>query len=117
MVLAFTDEEVDGLAGALATFERSNPTLELAMMTTEDFPLSPVLRVEIVRLRRELVDGPGVVAYEGFPVERCETEQLRALWWGLARSIGTPVPQSYRNDYLGDVKDLGSVITGRTGRG
>ena len=107
------DAEMDS---ALGVFKRSSPTLDLVTMTDEIFPLRTV-HAEVERLRDRLVDGPGVAAYEGFPVDLYEPEELRAIWWGLSRAIGTPVAQSFRGDVIGDVRDLGTGITGRTGRG
>lgn len=112
----FSTAEVDELADALETFRRSSPELDLAAMTAESFPLD-TLHGTIADLRRRLVDGDGVAAFEGFPVDRFSTDELRAVWWGLAMAIGTPVPQSHRGDVIGDVSDLGTGISGRTGRG
>ena len=53
----------------------------------------------------------------GFPVERYQLAELRAIWWGLSQHIGTPVAQSWRGDVMGDVRDIGTGIEGRTGRG
>jgi len=113
---SLTGAEVDELDRALATFRRAHPSLDPGLVGDDDFPL-PGLAAELAELRRELVDGTGVVAWSGFPVDRYGEDELRALWWGLARAVGTPVSQSWRGDLIGDVEDLGTGITGRTGRG
>lgn len=71
----------------------------------------------VSRLRQDLIDGPGVSALTGFPVQRFDAEELRAIWWLLSIVIGTPVPQSWRGDVIGDVRDLGTGISGKAGRG
>jgi hypothetical protein len=75
------------------------------------------LDATLVGIRRLLSDGPGVAVLTGFPVMRYPTEQNRALWWLLAQVLGRPVSQSYRGDVIGDVADLGTGISGATGRG
>jgi hypothetical protein len=109
-------DEVAELDTALQAFKLASPQLDPAAMTAASFPL-PGLATGIASLRSQLVDGPGVAAFEGFPVDRYRVDELRAIWWGLARAIGTPVSQSHRGDLIGDVRDLGTGIAGRTGRG
>lgn len=118
-VRPFTDDELASLDHALSVFKRSVPSLDPGAMTDDNFPLmaDPRFRAEIASLQRRLVDGDGVVVYEGFPVERYELDELRAVWWGLARAIGRPVVQSRRGDLIGDVRDLGTGISGPVGRG
>ena len=108
--------EIDELDAALRHVRHRNPALDLASMTVDDFPL-PTFTAEIDNLRRVLVDGCGMFAYTGVPVERYDDDELRALWWGLCLSIGTPVAQSWRGDVIGDVRDIGTGVTGRAGRG
>ena len=54
---------------------------------------------------------------DGFPVDRYRMDELRALWWCLGNHIGAPRAQSWRGDVMGDVRDLGTGITGAAGRG
>jgi hypothetical protein len=113
----FPAEELDALDRSLRRFRDSGASIvDLASMTKENFPTEG-LRELGAAIRDELVDGQGVVAFEGFPVERYDQDELRALWWCLARVIGTPRSQSHRGDLIGDVRDIGTGITGRTGRG
>ncbi len=113
---SLTDEEIAALDAALAHTRGCNPTLDLAAMTAADFPIGAFAE-SIVDLRRRLIDGRGVMAWEGFPVERYEIDELRTIWWGVTLHLGTPVSQSWRGDLIGDVRDLGTGITGRVGRG
>jgi hypothetical protein len=54
---------------------------------------------------------------DGFPVERYEPDELRAIWLLFGLHIGTPVSQSWRGDVIGDVRDLGTGTSGAAGRG
>lgn len=111
-----TDEDVGALDAALRQARSRNPSLDLSRLGPGDFPLE-AFAAEIPSLRDELVSGRGFRIYEGFPVERYDTSELRAIWWGLSRHIGTPVSQSKRGDLIGDVRDIGTGIMGKEGRG
>lgn len=111
-----TVEEVAALDAGLSAYRSATGGLELTPDSAAAFPTDD-LRHLIVDLRERLVDGVGVAAYEGFPVERYSPEELRVIWWGLSSAIGAPRPQSYRGDLIGDVRDIGTGITGKTGRG
>ncbi len=110
------DGEVEGLVGALDALRQRSPGLDLDVASA-DLVTSEALRSTVSRLREDLVEGPGVSALTGFPVQRFNTEELRAIWWLLSIAIGTPVPQSWRGDVIGDVRDLGTGISGKSGRG
>jgi hypothetical protein len=102
----FGDAEVAEIDAALRSFHSSGLALE--RMRREDFPLprfEPVAR----RLLEALENGPGVFLIQGFPVERYSTAELRTVYWGLGRHIGTAVAQSSAGDVLGDVRDLSNV--------
>ena len=100
----------------VAEARRRNAALDLARLGAGDVPL-PTLTGLTDRIRRELVDGLGVVLVDGFPVDRYDRRELRAVWWCLGNHIGTPVAQSWRGDVMGDVRDLGTGIDGAAGRG
>jgi len=112
----FDEAEIAELDAALATLRAAHPDLDLRQVTTADFPL-PTLGGELGRLRRRLIEGRGVMVYDGVPVDRYGTEELRAIWWGISLHLGTPVPQSWRGDMIGDVRDIGTGIDGKAGRG
>jgi hypothetical protein len=113
---ALTGREVDAIERAIDHARAADPSLDPGRLGPEDFPIDD-LADTLADLRERLVDGPGVVAWSGFPVERHDEDELRALWWGLGRAVGVPVAQSWRGDLIGDVRDLGTGIRGRTGRG
>jgi len=109
-----SDGEIAGIEAALSYAERSNRTLSDLRLT--DFPL-PSLSAVLADTRIELEEGSGIKLLRGFPTDRFSTEQLRMVFWGLGLHIGTAVSQSSRNDYLGDVRDLGTGLDGPKFRG
>ena len=112
----FGAAEIEEIDAALRQARATNPTLDLSQLKPADFPL-PTFTAEIAALRSDLVDGYGFKIFEGFPVDRYGLDELRAIYWGLSVHIGTPVTQSKRGDLLGDVRDIGTGISGREGRG
>lgn len=73
-------------------------------ITAADFPL-PRLGAELRALRRELRSGRGFALVKGLSVERHDPHALRVIYVGMGAHLGIPVSQSYRGDYLGEVKD------------
>jgi Taurine catabolism dioxygenase TauD, TfdA family len=112
----FGDAELDELHAALDNARAADPALDLARLGPDAFPL-PTVSALVDTIRRQLVDGKGLMVCAGFPVDRYTLPELRAIWWGLTQHVGTPVAQSWRGDVLGDVRDLGTGIEGRAGRG
>lgn len=108
--------EVAELDAALAQATARHGVANLARWTKDDFPLQGLGAV-LEDVRRQLVDGCGAMVLHGFPVHRYDTAALRALWWGLGLHLGTALAQSRRGDLIGDVRDLGTGITGKAGRG
>lgn len=78
--------------------------LDFRDITPADFPL-PRLAPALAALRPELRAGRGFVLVKGLSVERCDAALLRAIYVGMGTHLGIPVSQSYRGDYLGEVKD------------
>jgi len=98
------------LAAALATGKAMQD------LTAADFPLPTVADI-LGDVRRELEDGLGLKLLRGFPTDRFDDAALRIIYWGLGLHLGTAVSQSSRNDYLGDVRDLGTGLDGPKFRG
>lgn len=90
--------------------------MPLKAMTAEDFPL-PTLSGVLAGLREALEGGLGHHLYRGFPVEGWAVNELRAVYWGLCRHVGSAISQSKRGDVLGDVRDIGTDVKGPEGRG
>ncbi len=112
----FSGDELAALDDALQHLRRVNPDLDLARMRPRDFPV-PALTAEFESLRHRIVDGVGTMAYTGFPVRLYNEHELRAIWWGFNQHVGSAVSQSWRGDVIGDVRDIGTGIAGRAGRG
>jgi hypothetical protein len=85
-------------------------------LTQNDFPL-PTLSGFLADMRVELEDGMGLKLLRGFPTDRFSKDELRLIYWGIGLHVGTAVSQSKRNDYLGDVRDLGTGLGGPKFRG
>jgi len=97
------DDEVAEIDAALRDVRAEE--IGLAELRKEDFPLAkfPALAE---RVRSALEDGPGIFMIRGVPVERYSMEDLRMIYWGLGKYLGTARSQSAEGDYLGDVRDL-----------
>ena len=87
-----------------------------ADMTAADLPL-PAFAHRLLHARDVLETGCGIFLFRGFPAEGRSIDDLRRLYWGIGRHIGTAVSQSKRGDMLGDVRDIGTDVSGREGRG
>lgn len=78
-------------------------------MSPADFVL-PELSQRI-RAWREVVDrGRGFQLVRGLPVDRYSLEDLRLLFWGLARQLGEPEPQDAAGALMHDIRDTGQKV-------
>jgi hypothetical protein len=75
-------------------------------ITRKDFPLGS-LATELAEIGRELEEGPGIVKLSGLPVERYGGEELKAIFFGIASHLGTPVYQSAKAELIGEICDEG----------
>jgi hypothetical protein len=98
------DREADELAAGIAAVRCSGaPIVEVAR---ENFPLGPFADI-LADVRRELVDGRGIVMLQGFPVERFDREATAIAYIGLGSHLGQTMSQNKQGHVLGHVKDLG----------
>lgn len=109
-----SDAEIAEIDRALADVRRRG--LALADLQREDFPL-PTVAQRLAHARDLLEDGPGLYLFRGFPAARYGKADLRAIYWGLGRHMGTAVSQSKNGDVLGDVRDIGVDMHSPQGRG
>lgn len=77
-------------------------------LTAKDFPL-PTLSDAMADVAEELENGRGVAKLTGIPVGRYAENDLRALYYGLACHIGTPVPQNGGRGMMRDICDNGGT--------
>lgn len=109
-----TESEIAEIKTALTfAVQEDRPLPE---MTVDDLPL-PAFSAWLMKAREELETGCGLFLFRGLPVADIVAEDLRRLFWGIGRHVGTAVSQSKRGDILGDVRDIGTDVTGREGRG
>lgn len=57
----------------------------------------------MVRIRKELIGGRGLVVLRGFPTDNLG--KLERMFWGLNQHLGTPVSQSVMGERIGHVLD------------
>jgi len=99
-----SDREADELAAGIAAVRRQGvPTVEVAR---ETFPLGRFADV-LADVRRELMDGRGIVMLQNFPIERFDREETAIAYIGLGAYLGKTMSQNKQGHVLGHVKDLG----------
>jgi hypothetical protein len=64
----------------------------------------------IGQVRNELETGCGLVKLTGLPVRRYHEDQLRKLYFGLGRNIGTAVYQNRRGELMRAIRDEGADV-------
>jgi len=77
-------------------------------LTADELPLGG-LADEIDAVSCELVDGPGFVVLDGFPVDELTTDETERVFWGIGLRLGTPVSQSVMGERLGHIRDVTAV--------
>ena len=70
----------------------------------EDFPL-PHTAALLADIAEELENGRGMVRLRGLPVARYSEDQLRRIFWGIGRHLGTAVYQNAAGEIMGEVRD------------
>ena len=110
----FSTHEINEIKSALSDAESS--IVSLGQLTRDNFRL-PGLSQIFAQMQIELEEGLGIKLLRGLPVSDFSEDQLRLIYWGMGLHLGTAVSQSKRNDYLGDVRDLGTGLNGPEFRG
>lgn len=107
-----TDQDQDELLAAVDHFRK----LELPMpdVSQASFPL-PRLKDVLADIRRELIDGRGIVMVQDFPIHRLDRQGVALAYMGLGAYLGEKMVQNKHGHVLGHVKDLGESY-GTTGR-
>lgn len=96
-------EELAACEGALAAIKAAG--LGLDDLELAHFKQPALIRL-MAELRREIMDGKGLVVLAGLPVESFEVEEIGHLYWGLGTHLGLGVSQSSMGDRLGHVVDV-----------
>lgn len=110
----WTQGEIAEIEAAFAMACERGKTLET--LEREDFPLPQVSRL-FAMARERLENGSGLQLFRGFPNERHSKDELRLIYWGMGKHLGTARSQSRVGDLLGDVKNFGVITESAGGRG
>jgi hypothetical protein len=101
---AITHRDADELAQGVAAVRKRG--VAMVDVTQEDFPLAAFGAV-LADVRRELMDGRGIVMMQGFPLDRFDREEAAIAYIGLGAHLGGTMSQNKNGHILGHVKDLG----------
>jgi hypothetical protein len=75
-----------------------------------EFPLARTAAL-LGEIADELENGRGAVRLRGLPVARYSEDQLRRIFWGIGRHLGTAVYQNARGEIMGEVRDEAKLAT------
>ncbi len=70
----------------------------------DDFPL-PLTAPLLADISDELENGRGCVRLRGLPVRRYSEDELRRIFWGIGRHLGTAIYQNAKGEIMGEVRD------------
>src|SRR2546427_857197 len=87
----FSPDEIAEIEEALRSAKAGGKTLDT--LTKEDFPL-PTVAKRIAFARDFLENGKGIYQFRGMKIDGYSKDDLRLMYWGLGRHIGTAVSQS-----------------------
>jgi hypothetical protein len=110
----FTADEIAEIEAALRSAKARGRTLDT--LTKEDFPL-PTVGKRIAFARDFLENGKGIYQFRGIRTDGTSKDDLRLIYWGFGRHMGTAVSQSKDGDILGDVRNVGVITGSAHGRG
>jgi hypothetical protein len=99
-----TDRDADELADGIAAVRRAG--VPVVDVDRESFPLKTFGDV-LLDVRRELMDGLGIVMMQNFPLDRFDREETAIAYIGLGSYLGETKSQNKTGHILGHVKDLG----------
>lgn len=99
-----TAEDRAELRMALDAFRRTG--LSRVEVTRATFPLERLAGL-LAEVRRELIDGRGMVMIQGFPIDELTREEALIAYMGIGSYLGEKMAQNKHGHVLGHVKDLG----------
>ena len=101
--------DLDEIAAGLRELQaRGGP--DFPDITAENFPL-PHLGARLAALRDDLRYGRGFILLRGLSTERFDADDMARILYGLGAHLGTPTPQSWQGEMLGNVIDVSDVET------
>jgi Taurine catabolism dioxygenase TauD, TfdA family len=110
----FTARDQDELADAVAVVRRNGTAIE--DVRRDNFSLTALAEV-MADVRRELLDGRGMVMMQNFPIDRFDREAAAIAYLGLGSYMGVTMSQNRQGHILGHVKDLGGDYADPNTRG
>ncbi len=111
---AISDRDADELVAGVAAFRRHGAAIET--VSRENFPLQRFADV-LADVRRELIDGRGLVMLRNFPLQRLDRAQQAIAYLGLGAYLGKAMSQNAQGHILGHVKDIGGNYADADTRG
>jgi hypothetical protein len=99
-----TSADADEIVAAVASFRRTG--LPITDVTRDSFPLDRFGDV-VADVRRELLDGRGIVMLRDFPLDRLDREAVALAYLGVGSHIGQNMIQNASGHLLGHVRDTG----------
>src|SRR5262245_10670452 len=109
-----TDRDIGELDTAIAAARRAGIPVEAA--NRNNFPLKGLAEV-MTDVRRELMNGRGIVMLQGFPIERFDRQAIAIAYLGMGSYMGNAMSQNRQGHILGHVKDLGGDYADLNTRG
>ena len=109
-----TDRDIAELSDAVAAVRHNGIPVEA--ITRDDFPLKALADV-LTDVRRELMDGRGIVMLQNFPIDRFDRQAQAIAYLGIGTYIGRTMSQNRQGHILGHVKDLGGDYADPNTRG
>src|SRR5262249_14533239 len=91
-------EDQDELVAAVADFRKRG--LPLPEVNRDSFPLKHLKGV-LADIRRELIDGRGIVMVQNFPVDQLDREGIAIAYMGLGSYLGDKMVQNKYGHVLG----------------
>jgi hypothetical protein len=110
----FTEADIAELSDAVASVRRSGAAVE--EVGRDKFPLKAFAEV-LADVRRELMDGRGIVMLQNFPIDRFDRQAQAIAYLGLGSYLGQTMSQNRQGHILGHVKDLGGDYADPNTRG
>ena len=110
----FTPKDQQELFDAVASFRSTGRPIEEVDDTS--FPLDAFADL-LADVRRELMDGRGIVMLRNFPIDRLDREGCAIAYMGLGSYLGQTMSQNKQGHILGHVKDLGGDYANPNTRG
>jgi hypothetical protein len=93
------------VVSAVQNFQRRG--LDPADVSPADFPLG-AFGDTLADIKRELVDGRGMVTLQGFPLDRFDRLGQTIGYLGIGSYLGKPMSQNPEGNLIGHVKDVGA---------